>query len=356
MNLQIIKISDLLWLKVLQKLPHDIYHLPQYVYLESLRIDAIPEAILITEGDKMFFVPYLVRCCNDIFKQLKARTFDIVSPYGYPGLLFNEAANIAPDFIKSAFEQFMHTLRNRNVCSAFLRLHPILNEGLNSVLSPKICKITGQTVSIDLKQSKAEIWHQTSPGHRNKINRCERRGFTAKVVSFQDYLADFVAIYEETMDRVKANKKYYFSDFYFSYLSTKLAKQIHLAIVELDKQIACAGLFTECDGIVQYHLGGTKSEYLKEAPSKLMFDYIRYWAKDRGNFTLHLGGGLGGSKEDGLYRFKAAFSQQRHTFMTLRLITQEEQYLALTQLKAKQLNMQASQLFQSNFFPAYRFS
>ena len=61
------------------------------------------------------------------------------------------------------------------------------------------------TFSIDLKHSQAEIWHQTSSGHRNKINRCKRRGLTAKVVNFPDYLADFVANYEETMDRVKAN-------------------------------------------------------------------------------------------------------------------------------------------------------
>ena len=70
-------------------------------------------------------------------------------------------------------------LRKRNACSAFLRLHPILNEGLNNVLSPEIYKITGQSVAIDLKLSEAEIWHQTRPGHRNKINRCKRRGINS---------------------------------------------------------------------------------------------------------------------------------------------------------------------------------
>ncbi len=233
-------------------------------------------------------------------------------------------------------------------------MHPIFNKGLNEILSPDICKVTGTTVSVDSRLSEAEIWHQTKSEHRNKINRCKRRGITAKIADFKDYLDDFSDIYQETMDRVGADKSYYFSDFYFLYLSTQLADKIHLAIVELNDQIACAGLFTECSGVVQYHLGGTKTKFLKEGPSKLMFDYVRLWAKERGNECLHLGGGVGGSK-DSLYRFKAGFSKQSNTFLTLHLITDEEKYLALTNLRAKSLNTKLETLLQSNFFPAYRF-
>ena len=158
------------------------------------------------------------------------------------------------------------------------------------------------------------------------------------------------------MDRVGASKSYYFDEFYFSYFVTKLTNKTHLAIVESkDGEICCAGLFTECNGIVQYHLGGTKNKYLKEAPNKLMFDYVRYWAKERENSFLHLGGGLGGSKDDNLFRFKAGFSKQRHTFLTMHLIIEEKKYLALTDQRAKLLSIAPEKLLHSGFFPAYRY-
>jgi hypothetical protein len=37
MKIQVIGLSDSLWLETLQKLRQDIYHLPEYLYLESIR-------------------------------------------------------------------------------------------------------------------------------------------------------------------------------------------------------------------------------------------------------------------------------------------------------------------------------
>lgn len=358
MKSKIIETQDLLWEKALQELDHDIYHLPGYVHLESLRTGTIPEAILIEAGDKIFFIPYLLHNIYNSSRQGSRPTdvFDAVSPYGYPGLLLSDSARKSPKFIKAAMDKFTSILRSKNICSAFLRLHPILNEGLEEVFPDTVCQTTGETVSIDLRLSSEQIWKNTKPGHRNKINRCKRREFQTRIVDFKEYLDEFRDIYRETMDRVGASESYYFNEFYFSYFATELADNTHLAIVESKEgEIGCAGLFTECNGIVQYHLGGTKNRYLKEAPSKLMFDYVRYWAKERGNSFVHLGGGLGGSKDDNLFRFKSGFSKQRHTFLTMRLVTEEKKYLALTDLQAKLLSISSDKLINSKFFPAYRY-
>jgi lipid II:glycine glycyltransferase (peptidoglycan interpeptide bridge formation enzyme) len=214
---------------------------------------------------------------------------------------------------------------------------------------------TGETVFIDLRLSEAEIWQETRPEHRNKINRCKRAGFTARMVQVEQYISEFITIYEETMERVGAAQSYYFNKDYYLELRDALGEQLHLCIVELNNQVACAGLFTECCGIVQYHLGGTRNHFLKQAPSKLMFDYVRFWAKDRGNEVFHLGGGVGSAK-DSLYHFKAGFSKQRDNFMTLRLITDEIKYRELVELRAKSLNTDATILLATSFFPAYRSS
>lgn len=354
MNIRVINLSDSLWLETLEKLRHDIYHLPEYLYLESVRYNAVAEAILIAEDDKIFFLPYLLRRCDDIFDQslTTQEVFDVVSPYGYPGILLSDKAASTKEFLDLAINQLISTLRAKKVCSTFFRLHPILNSGFNDFLSPDICNVNGETVSVNLKLSEAEIWSQTRPEHRTSINKLKRSGMTARMVPFQESIGEFISIYYETMDRLGAGRSYYFDDEYFSHFS-KLGKKVHLCIVELEDKITCSGIFTECCGIIQYHLGGTRNEFFKQAPSKLMFDYIRFWAKERGNEVLHLGGGVGGGK-DSLYHFKAGFSKQTHTFLTLRLIINKEKYRHLLELRAKSLNTDVEELLSTNFFPAYR--
>lgn len=353
MNTQIVDLTDNLWLETLKKLNHDIYHLPEYVYLESLRNKANAEAILICEGDKIFFLPYLWRRCEGLFGEnlVTEEIFDVVSPYGYPGILLNEAATNDAEFVKLAMKELIAAFRGKGFCAAFFRLNPLLNDGLEQIL-PDICQVSGETVAVNLTLSEAEIWQQTRPEHRTKINKLKRSGMTPKIVPFQEGIEEFISIYYETMDRVAATQTYYFDGEYFNNFA-KLGEKVHLCMMELDGKATCSGIFTECCGIVQYHLGGTRNEFLKQAPTTLMFDYVRFWAKERGDRVLHLGGGLGGGK-DNLHHFKAGFSKERRTFLTVRLIADEEKYLQLVNLRAKHLNVEVETLINSNFFPAYR--
>lgn len=57
--------------------------MPEYLYLESIRNNALAEVIVIAEEDQIFFLPYLLRRCDDIFDQSLATqdVFDVVFPY-----------------------------------------------------------------------------------------------------------------------------------------------------------------------------------------------------------------------------------------------------------------------------------
>jgi hypothetical protein len=182
MKIRVINLSDSLWLETLEKLRHDIYHLPEYLYLESVRYNAVAEAILIAEDDKIFFLPYLLRRCDDIFDHslTTQEVFDVVSPYGYPGILLSDKAASTKEFLDLAINQLISTLRAKKVCSAFFRLHPILNSGFNDFLSPDICNVNGKTVSVNLKLSEAEIWSQTRREHRTSINKLKAFGNDSK--------------------------------------------------------------------------------------------------------------------------------------------------------------------------------
>ena len=128
MKIAILDVNNSLWLETLSQLSHDVYHLPDYVALDARRTQTLPEAFLLQDEDKIFFAPYLLRSCSDITDSSDEEIYDIISPYGYPGILMSEAAINNPEFPDFALQKFRQTLQERGVCSAFLRLHPILGE------------------------------------------------------------------------------------------------------------------------------------------------------------------------------------------------------------------------------------
>lgn len=347
MKSQVIDLVNPLWQEILQQLRHDIYQLPEYISLEAKRTTGLPEAIAISDGEKIFFIPYLIfQCQEDIF--------DLKSPYGYPGILLSQAATKSPEFINRAWTEFKQILVEKKVCSVFLRMHPILNENFDQILSPNTVTLNGQTVSIDLRIPESQLWSHTRKGHKSTINKCKKLGMEADFVPIDEYLDEFTAIYQETMARVRATDRYYsFDRNYYEQMSQALGEKLHLCIVKYENEIACAGLYTEVCGIVQSTLGGTKDKFVNLSPSSLETDCARYWAHQRGNEFLHLGGGVGG-EIDPVYSFKAGFSKLRHDFHTIRLIINPEKYHYLVHLRAKELNSDPDQLYRSNFFPVYR--
>ena len=352
MNIQTLDLQNPLWRETLTKLNHDAYHLPEYLSLEAKITNTIAQATVISEKDSIFFVPYLLRSCDDLVPAADTKMFDIVSPYGYPGILLSEAAKHNTGFPDRAIKEFQQILLSQGVCSAFLRLHPILSDDFQTLFAPDLFTANGETVSVDLTLDEDKIWAHTRKGHQSTINKCKRLGLVARTVPVAQHLDEFLAIYNETMKRLAAKDSYFFSHEYFNNL-LNLGDKLYLGVVESNGQIVCASLFFECCSIIQAHLGGTKTEFLKQSPFNLLLHHMRLWGKQRGNKFLHIGGGVGG-KKDNLFTFKSGFSRQRHQFFTMRLVIDEEKYDRLVSQKAQTKNISVAQLKEFNFFPAYR--
>ncbi|HEY9826303.1 MAG TPA: hypothetical protein V6D19_12710 [Stenomitos sp.] len=343
-----------LWMEALAGVRHDVYHLPNYIAIESRRTHTTGEAFVAIDGDRIFFVPYLIRNCQELFPSLDTdSTFDIVSPYGYPGIILSDAAQEDPEFVCAALEGLTQTLQQKKICSAFLRMHPILGEHFAQSQHCDLLVDNGTTVSINLHLSEAEIWAHTRKGHQSSINKCKRMGFEASIVPVQDYFDEFLAIYQDTMHRVSAQEFYFFDSDYFNGLMS-LGDKLHLCIVQQAEQVVSALFLFECCGIVQAHLGGTKTEFLSQSPFMAALNHARYWAKERGNELMHIGGGIGGSDQDSLFKFKSGFSRQRHAFFTLRLVIDPDVYHQLIGLRAQMFQVPPETFHSSEFFPAYR--
>ena len=354
MNLAHLEIDDPRWRKALSRLRHDFYDLPEYVRLEGESIGAQPRAFIATAGDKELFIPYLLRRCDLLFPEAPTavKVYDVVSPYGYPGLLLSDAARESPDFAREAMDGLCKTLREQRVCSAFFRLNPLLSNGISALFPAKFFSPASKTVAIDLAQDEAAIWKGLRSGHQWVINKCRKLGFVPRMAQLRDEIDSFMGIYQETMNRVNARDAYYFSRDYFARLAD-MPEHVHCCVVEFEGEQAAACLFFECDGIVQAHLGGTRSKFMNKSPFHLVLHHVALWAKSRGNRYLHLGGGVGGS-DDGLLEFKRGFSELTFSFLNLRLIIDEDKYRNLAALSAHPAKIPVEDVLRRDYFPVYR--
>ena len=342
---EFIQPDDPRWRQHLEAMPHDFYHLPDYVELCAKHEGGAAAAFYAEEGQSTFLVPLLI---HSLPPELGAPSNwqDCVSPYGYSTPLIAPSQDMLPDFLNA----FCLAARQRGIVTAFFRLHPLLTLDHRALRKFGQLIRHGQTVYFDLAQSKEDLWSQVSMNHRRNIKKLVRLGFR---ISFDDWtrLPDFISLYHATMRRVEAGDAYYFSREYFEDLRAKLGDRLHLACVLTETgEAAAAGLFVSTDGIVQYHLGGTAAPYLSLAPFKLVIDFMWRWAQDGSHRALHLGGGVGAT-EDSLFHFKAGFSSMRGEFYSYRVIVDHERNRILEQAAGFQSS--SSDPKQPAFFPRY---
>jgi len=348
-----ISADDPNWLNILAKCPHDFYHFPGYVEIEAKRMGGQAKGLLYEEGKKAFFLPIVVKTLPEVVSSDIKPVFDAISPYGYPGPIWSNEASIDIKFQQTAISAINEFLNRQKVCSVFIRLHPILNAKVESLMTCGNIINHGPTVWIDLTLSQDTIWRQTRQTTRSMINKARREGFQAYFDHDWMHLAEFVKIYEETMQSVDADESYMFGIDYFKQLKKALGDNLHLGIVRAPEngEIAAAALFTECHGIIQYYLSGQSFKYRQFSPTRLLLDHVRMQGQERSNKCFHLGGGLG-AKEDSLFKFKAGFSKSRSEFRSWRLICNEAKYLEACE---KWETVAGASLDSDDlFFPAYR--
>ena len=327
---------------------HDFYHLPQYHRVEERRLKAAALLFSYCESDYLIALPLLLRSVGETVLGWN----DATSVYGYGGPVASHK-RIPESVIQNFQAALREALLERRVIAVFSRLHPLIpQQDLLSGLGE--CRTSGQTISVDLTQSLEKQREQYRSTIRRLINKRHQQG---SVVCLNDpekrYLNEFASIYEETMRRVNAADIYFFGEDYFNDLARELRSILHLFVAMVRGKAAAAGLFTICDGVVQYHLGGMRNEFLKLSPMTLIFDTVRLWANKIGAHAFHLGGGVG-AKEDSLFHYKAGFSNRRHDFATWRWVVAPETYRELCERQARANQLQGLEPASAEYFPTYR--
>lgn len=316
----------------------DFYHTPSYHFLDN---SGQPVLLRFSLNSEIILMPIIIRQIP------KTNYKDVTSVYGYAGPLSSEK-NISEN-TKREFQKSLNDFFTRNnIIAAFSRLHPLILYQENILSGYGEVIPLNKTVSIDTTIEPVLQRQNFDKSLKYRLNQIRKRGVEIKKADNIEEIKQFVNIYLETMKRVSANKKYFFDlNYFLNFLDSKEYNSFVLLALYEDKIIA-GSLFTVYGKIMQYHLSGTKNDYLKLSPMKLLVDEARLIASELGLEHFHLGGGYGGTN-DLLFNFKTAFSKNYYQFKIWLKIINENVYNNLVLKKFE------GTIPEIKFFPLYRF-
>jgi hypothetical protein len=340
------------WERVLSRSrTHDCYHLPSYHLLAGKRGEGKASLFVYQDGDHFVALPLLIRQIETVsgLESVGQGLCDATSVYGYAGPLTSKA-ELPDGFLDDFRGALLTAFREARIVTVFSRLHPLIaQQRILSGLGE--CPVLGHTVSIDLASPSDVQFSSYRKSHRYEINRLRRMGATFQDDTGLRHLDEFVSMYEATMVRAEAAGHYFFEREYFH--DVVRMPGAHLFICRLEGKTICGGVFILCGGIVEDHLTGTRPEFYRLAPTKLLIDGVRLWANEQKATMLHLGGGLG-SEEDSLFAFKTGFSDRRHDFSVWRWVVDKRANDRLCKEKVSWNVRRGLTCSTDDYFPAYR--
>ena len=336
----------------MDRVPHDFYHRAEYHLMAEREGEGTGCLAVYCDNGRFLAWPYLLAPLATVHGLECTDLCDITSVYGYPGPV-SLNVDASHSFLNEAMSAVQELWRTQGAVSVFTRTNPLLDQTSFLETSGSLLPI-GQTISLDLRVPLEQSWAQIRRGHRYEISRGNKAGLLFCHDEQWCFLEDFILLYTETMRRKRAESRYFFKESYFARLrETFGSSACHLLITLYRQDLAAAAIFTECHGIVQYHLSVMHEEYRHLAPVKVLLNGARVWAKARGNTVLHLGGGHSGA-EDSLFQFKAGFSKRRHPFFVWRMVLDQTKYDLLAAARALYCAQHGFVSECPNFFPCYR--
>ena len=322
------------WNKTLEENFHnpDVYFNYEYYNLYEKHYDVKPECIFWEDDYLKVFWPHLIRDVSKLNRCEDFSCYDLTSPYGYGGPLISintPDTSKASESTRSFFEDYKeYALKNRYI-SELIRFDPILMnwkpfEGIFHV------EHVNDVVLVDLSQEMDKVLNDIRRGHKRHIKRSINGGCRVRFIenpSEEDF-SDFIELYNSTMDRKEATKKYYFSrefvEDHFKLLNTMMVA------VEHGNSTLGMTMFIYGNDSIHYHLTGTSVNTERLYPSHLtVFETIK-WAKERKLKYLNLGGGK--EVNDNLFEFKRRFSRLTRELYIGKLIFDEDVYGELTRI------------------------
>ena len=330
----------------------DAGHLPDLWLHAEARGEGTAALFVCREGGDFVALPLLLRRIGMVPGLEACGGMDAVSVGDYAGPLASRPC-LPASLIQHFQRELAAELRRRGVIFVFSKLNPILEQEplLDGVGSTEYAQTT---VSIDLTLCPDEQFRRYRPRLRSYVRNGWRDGLEPCRLDYEQHLAECLEIYAETMDRVGAAPVFRYPDSFYASLRSALGDRFHMFGMRHDGRLAAGFLCTEWNGVLQGIISCVRTEALSLSPARVMYDFVRRWATERGCRLFHLGGGTSPAPDNPLFRFKAGFGDCRHEFRTWRWVVDPGAYDDACVRKSRWNLHRGLVNVRPDFFPEYR--
>ena len=322
------------WNGLLSQMPeYDFYYTHEY-HVSLVKTGEVPILIHYQSEEKIVLFPFLKR-------DVDGRCFDLISVHGYLGPIANSGEVDIPAFQA----ELMALLRSENIVSVFTKLNPYLDGPLKLLNGLGQTEQVGELIYYDQTEDTATQLSKYSRTTGQRLRKLRRIAYVREVTSEQE-LDQFVSLYHENLDRLKAKDLYYFPKAYFkSLINSEIVDARALFAIDKETEKIMGGAF--CVGsrnVAQLEIVFTEEAYYNLSPVRLLYDECRELFRSSIKY-LNLGGGTGG-REGSLMKFKATFTQFYADYTVWKLTVLPEVY--------DSLQTKRQRVIESSFFPKYR--
>lgn len=297
--------------------------------------ESLGMAVFYECSEGMIFYPFMKRKVPKL-----AGYFDIISAYGYGGPY--ASPGITPNQWSHFWELFDAWCQQNRIISEVIKFGLFGNE--NCCYPGKIEAVMNNIVR-PLGLSVEELYKDYEHKVRKNVKRAEKYKLSFVLDESEESIEKFLKIYYGTMDRRNADQMYYFEKDFFEFINSEMKNNSYIFFVNYEEIPISTELVLVSEENIYSYLGGTNPDYFEMRPNDYLKAKIIEWGIENGYKNFVLGGGHG--SEDGIYRYKKAFSPSGiKEFKIGSRILDFEQY--------KQACVKIGADWESDFIPAYR--
>lgn len=278
----------------------EVYYFPEYYQSWQEYENAISYCLYIKEKETEYLYPFLKKEITTY--DLDKKYFDIFTAYGYGGILASNNLYIEDDLEKINL-LIDDWCQKNSIVSEFIRENFVFNQKQINLRKSQNIQVRTNVYS-DLSK---EINLELSKSRKRYINIAKRNLLEFKVSKDKKNIDIFLNLYYKTMDKLEADKYYYFNKSYFENTFLNLKDNVEFVLVEKDDTIISAAVCLFTEDLYVYHLGASDMDFLSFKPNDFLFFNIMNRAKELGCKYVSWGGGTTNEEDDSLFNFKKKF-------------------------------------------------
>ena len=311
-----------------------------------------PLCAVLSMGDLMVIYPF---CLRNLYVEFNEHhdcneCKDIISPYGYGGLYLIGDGDFNP-IMDEFYLKFEKWAISQNVISEFIRfdLFSKSRDKYNGEVSHN-----NENIVCDLRKGKDQLWKEFKPKVRNNVRKGIKNDLSLTLDFDGNHIEEFLDIYYGTMDRLKANEKYYFKRDFFERIHNNLKGHFVYFYAKKGNQILSADLVLISENKIYSFLSATNRDAFQYRPNDFVKYHIIQWGVDGNKDYYVLGGGH--KLLDSLFSYKKSFAPEGIVpFYVGKKIFNNKLYRQLVELNEKKIFENLDVLNRnSDFFPLYR--